>query len=749
MKKPSVFASRFSFCRIILRDALHHLVMLSLLASAFAVPAGAARALPQDSRAQFRAAVVSGSEVELQRIETSFPRTQEAALAKLLRGYLRLQAKDNTNAAFLLSDEMIGRHSALGDYALYYRGQALQQAGKYAEAEAAWRQLARSYPTSLMARSSAMQSAGSAMQRNDFESAIRDLAAFTEDEKDGTALRLRADALEKLGRNDEVVATLRRLYFEAPQSAEAETVSTRLTALGSSTAPTDAAMQRMRADKLFAAGLHIIAGQAYDTLIRTFPNAVTTQDQMRAGISYYRAKSWQQSLNALSQVRARTAQEQSDLLFYRGMCYRALGRESEMLQTMAELRRAHPDNERGGQLLYEIGSFYEKRNQPVQAVSFYEQLVRQYPRNSNADEAQLFTAWRAHEAKDFASSSKLLLEHIATYGDVTESRGKAAFWGARDLERTGDKARALTLYKAMQLRYGAGWYGYISERYIAQLEGAGIRPIPAGSDITMDRAVAKMQINRPVIENLRPEDEERLEKSSQLSLIALHQLALNEVEAARVQTPTSPKVNLRIAQIYRARNENFAAINALRRAYPDYAQSLPQEMSREVWDIFYPIGWWEQIRQEAKKRNLDPYQVAGLIRQESAFNPQARSRANALGLMQLLPATGRMVAKQYGVGTISNADLYNPILNIQIGTAHLEQLMSQFGRFEYVAAAYNAGPSRVVRWSREFPSDPIEEWVDNIPFSETRGYVQGVYRNMRQIQRLYDEQGRFRSIVPQ
>jgi soluble lytic murein transglycosylase len=745
MKKPSFFASRFSFTRIL----VHHLVAAAMLASVLTFPATAAKPLLQDRRVQFRAAVVSGSEVELQRVETSFPNTQEAALAKLLRGYLRLQAKDNANASFLLGDEMIGRHSALGDYALYYRGQALQQAGSYQEAEAMYRQLARSYPTSLMARSSALQSAGSALQRHDFASAIKDLTPFTDDEKDGTALRLKADALEKLGRNDEVVATLRRLYFEAPQSAEAETVSARLTSLGSSTAPMDAAMQRQRADKLFAAGLHVIAAQAYDVLIRTFPNQVTTQDQMRAGISYYRAKSYQQALNAFSQVRTRTTQEQADVLFYRGMSYRALGREAEMLQAQSELRRVNPASERGGNLLYEIGSYYEKRNQPAQATAFYEQLVRLYPRDNNADEAQFFYAWRAHEAKDFASSSKFLLEHIASYGDVTDSRGKAAFWGARDLERAGDKPRALTLYKAMMLRYGAGWYGYIAEKYITQLEAAGIRPIPAGTDVTMDRAVAKMQINRPVVENIRPEDEERIEKSAQLSLIALHQLALNEAEAARTQTPASPKVNLRIAQIYRARNENFAAINALRRAYPDFGQALPQEMSREVWDIFYPLGWWEQIRQEAKKRKLDPFQVAGLIRQESAFNPQARSRANALGLMQLLPATGKMVAKQYGVGAISSADLYNPILNIQIGTAHLEQLMSQFGRFEYVAAAYNAGPSRVVRWSRDLPGESIEEWVDHIPFSETRGYVQGVYRNMRQIQRLYDENGKFRSIIPE
>lgn len=726
-------------------------ILLLVFQSIGPAPASADPATSQ-ARTQLRAAVLSGSELELQKVETSFPRTQEAALAKFLRGYLRLQAKDYSNAAALLGDETIGRDSALGDYALYYRGQALQNSGRNNEdTERTYRQLAQSHPTSLLARSAALQSAGSAILRGAYEVAIRDLTQLTEDEKDGSALKLRADALEKLGRNDEVIAALRKIYFEAPQSAEAETVGARLTALGSSTAPADAAMQRRRADKLYAANLYVLSAQAYDQLARQFPAAAPPEVQLRAGISYYKAKSYQSALNALAQVRARSPQETAEAVYYRGLSARALGQEAAMLQALSELRHAAPGNERIGSLLYEIGSFYDKRNQSLQAVAFYDQMVRQFPRDNNADEAQFYMAWHAHQAKDWTSAGKLLLEHIASYGDVTDNRGKAAFWGARDLERAGDKARALTLYRAMMLRYSAGWYGYISEKYISQLESSGIKAIPTGTDITLDRAVAKLQVNRPVVENLQPQDEERIEKSAQLSLVALHALALSEAEAARAEYPTSPKVNLRIAHIYRARNENAAAINALKRAYPDYAQSLPQEMSREVWDIFYPLGWWDTIKQEAKRRNLDPYQVAGLIRQESVFNPQARSRANALGLMQLLPSVGQYVARRYSVGggAVSSGDLFNPVLNIQLGTAYLEQLIGQFSRFEYVAASYNGGPTRVSRWMRELPNESMEEWVENIPISETRLYVQGVYRNMRQYQRLYDDQGRFKSIVPE
>jgi soluble lytic murein transglycosylase len=170
-------------------------------------------------------------------------------------------------------------------------------------------------------------------------------------------------------------------------------------------------------------------------------------------------------------------------------------------------------------------------------------------------------------------------------------------------------------------------------------------------------------------------------------------------------------------------------------------------MSREVWDVFYPLAFWDIIVQEARARDLDPYMVAGLIRQESVFNPRAASNANAYGLMQLLVPTGRIVAQRYGVERPVSVDsLFEPRLNIQLGTGYLRDNLNKFGRIEYVAAAYNAGPGRAVAWRASLPLE-IDEWAEAIPFRETRGYVQGVVRNMLQYRRLYDDQGRFRPEV--
>ena len=184
------------------------------------------------------------------------------------------------------------------------------------------------------------------------------------------------------------------------------------------------------------------------------------------------------------------------------------------------------------------------------------------------------------------------------------------------------------------------------------------------------------------------------------------------------------------------------------KSYPDYSQMFPEEMGREEWGIFYPLTNWSEIKTWAANRGLDKYQVAGLIRQESVFDPLAKSGANAYGLMQLLLPTARTVARSSGstVSINSAEDLYQPAVNIELGTAYMKDQFAKFGRIEYVAVAYNAGPNRVAPWRASLPAE-MDEFVEAIPFKETKAYVQGVIRNSAQYRRLYDDNGNFKPNV--
>src|SRR5438874_10727840 len=266
-------------------------------------------------------------------------------------------------------------------------------------------------------------------------------------------------------------------------------------------------------------------------------------------------------------------------------------------------------------------------------------------------------------------------------------------------------------------------------------------------DSTVGRAIANLQTVTVAEETAGVQEDEHIAKADQLSIIGTDDWALEELNVASSAAPNSPRVNFAIAKIYRAKNDNVQALNYLKRSYPDYSQMKPEEMRRDEWDVFYPLSYWDIITQESRARGLDPYQVAGLIRQESVFNPRAVSSARAYGLMQVVVPTGMLTAKKYGVDrTITMESLFEPRLNIQLGTAYLRDQLDKYGHIEYVAAAYNAGPNRLVQWRATLPLE-LDEWAEAVPFRETRLYIQGVVRNTLQYKRLYDDNGQFRAEV--
>jgi len=638
--------------------------------------------------------------------------------------------------------------AGLEDYAHYQRAQGLLDAGRKDEAERQFRQFAQKYPTSLLSRSASLQAAGNAFVRGSYQQTMDDLATLVE-KNDGTALKLAIDALTRLNRRNEALRRLRQLHFEAPQSAEAERTDSLLREMGVSSIGGDSQLWRRRADKLYQAGLWLLAARAYRELEEQFSDQATDEVRLLTGISLYKGDSFQEAATALQRVRSKNQTTTHDALFYQGLAQLSLENEAAAIESLNSLRRTSPGSEQTGELLYRLGQYHIKRDRPAAAEPWFNELVTRHPDSASADEAHFWLSWRAHTNQNHGLAARLLTEHLARYSERTEYRGRAGFWAAVNHERSGNRARAMTLYRGMLMRYGASWYGINAERRIAKLAGQGIEGQPISGDQSLRRAILGLQTIKRPTETLREADRERLAKAEKLMRLGLHQSALNELEAARLAAPNSPVLNLRVAQILRDNGDAVGAINALKRSYPDYGQSLPDEMSREEWEIFYPLKWWPEIRQEARRYQIDPYLIAGIIRQETVFNPNARSRANAIGLMQLLPSTGIAVAKKnsLGNGRIAAGDLYNPVLNIKLGTAYVKEMLDRFERFEYVAAAYNGGPTRVSRWLRELPDSEIEDWVERIPISETRLYVQGVYRNSIHYQRLYDDNGKFRDSV--
>lgn len=707
---------------------------------------GEAAALAQ-LRSMTRGGILPAESI-LTKIELDFPNSKPAGLARILRARIKLNAGDPVGASGLLDSNVITKQTALGDYALLMKARALEQANHKSDARAAYEKLNADYPTSIHVREANLRNADLIMQEGQ-AARVPVLLKDPGDHDDAGALLLIAKAYEQSGDQTRSLSFYRRLYFYAPASIESTEAAASIARFNSTLAPATAEEATARAEALYGAKRYKEAADAYADAVARFPQSVGAQSQLHRGIALANIKRTPDAVAALDLIPTSAGETRAEAVYYIAQTY-AQGRQWDMARkTLDDMRRTFSTSPWTVRALVRAGEVARDAKNTADGSYFFRTAVNSFPNAIEVAQAQFELAWFSHEAKNFQESARLLIEHLALYADRnTDNRGRAGYWAARDSERAGKLAEARALYEAMQARYDANWYGYLAKQRLDTLKRNGSVASQAfTSDSLIGRAIANLQTVSVADETAGSSELERVTKADQLTNIGFDDWGIGELEKALQTAPDSPLINLSLAKIYRTRDDNVRALNLLKKSFPDYAQMKPEEMTKEQWDVFYPLAYWDIIAQESRARKLDPYQVAGLIRQESVFITRASSAARAFGLMQLLVPTGKLTAKKYGVDReVTSESLYEPRLNIQLGTAYLRDQIDKYGRIEYVAAAYNAGPGRVVQWRASLPLE-LDEWTEAIPFKETRGYVQGVVRNGLQYKRLYDENGNFRPEV--
>jgi soluble lytic murein transglycosylase len=194
-------------------------------------------------------------------------------------------------------------------------------------------------------------------------------------------------------------------------------------------------------------------------------------------------------------------------------------------------------------------------------------------------------------------------------------------------------------------------------------------------------------------------------------------------------------------QILQRTGRGWAARKVARSTLREEVRGPLNSVSRPIWEATWPLAYRKIIERQAKTNRLDPDLLQGLIREESRFNPRARSSTGALGLTQLMPATARQVAASLKLAAVGEQALLQPDQNVRIGAAYLGQLLKHFGgNAAYAVAAYNAGPGAVERWQKALPQADIDEWVEHITFDETREYVKNVLGSYNAYKMLYASQ---------
>jgi soluble lytic murein transglycosylase len=736
-----------SFLTILLLVAGFLLVPLTTSCSAFVTQmsdeqaAETLRILTRDGKLPSEAAVLQ--------VENRFSNTRTGALAKLLRARIRFETSDFDGAAQILSSNVFREKTTVADYALWLRGRALQQANRHAEAMNVFAELTRDFPDSLQARQAKLLWANSAFESGQADKVPTFLKDLT-DKNDAEALLLTAKSFESQNYQPQAVAFFRRVYFYGAEAKASKEAETKLISLGQNILPQTAEEIQTRASKFYNSKNYSEAANAYTTLLTNFPNTGSPDINLKRVIAFANLRKTSEAQLAFNLI-PQSAKEKEQGFYELARAFAGARQWAQARQIVEEMRQKFPSSKWTPKTMVDVGMLARTAKNSAEESYFLKTAVFAYPNATEVAQAQFELAWLEHNNDNFAQSSQMLIEHLARYVDKdSTNRGKAGYWAARDSERAGKIAEACALYDGEIYRYGANWYGYLALQKLTSLRAQGKcrteQQFPA--DSLVSRAVANLKTVTVAPETATDKELERAENAEELSLVGLFDLAIAELQEAKKTAQESPKINLALAKHYRQRGDNVNALLALAKSYPDYSQMFPEELSREEWDIFYPLTNWQDIKFWAKNRNLDSYTVAGLIRQESVFNPRAKSHADAYGLMQLLIPTARATARKFGSATtnIYGETLFQPAINIELGTAYMREQFDKFGRLEFVAVAYNAGPGRVPQWQATLPFE-MDEFVEAIPFRETRGYVQGVIRNSAQYRRLYDDNGKFKSNV--
>ncbi|HEX2714577.1 MAG TPA: lytic transglycosylase domain-containing protein, partial [Candidatus Acidoferrales bacterium] len=299
----------------------------------------------------------------------------------------------------------------------------------------------------------------------------------------------------------------------------------------------------------------------------------------------------------------------------------------------------------------------------------------------------------------------------------------------RASERAGNLPHARSFYLKAQERLPQTYFG---RRAAERLAIIGTAPVNSAEVLVLIPSPPPLSL---LDESIPPAAAERWARSQALRTIAFDASAEVELRAAYLSTGV-PRLLWEAGQAATDAGHFTVGIAATRAVYPQLEARQVEQVPPEVWRTVFPLPFEVSLRSAAARNKVDPMLVAGLIRQESTFQPDALSPAGAIGLMQVLPRTAKRLARRLKLG-YARSKLFNPEYNLLVGSLYLADLLRGEGSPEAALAAFNAGEERVAGWRAERRFEEPAEFVESIPFTETREYVQIVMRNTEMYRLLH------------
>ena len=652
--------------------------------------------------------------------------TGEAAAAAYLalgHAYYLDKRDDDAVHAFQRADQLT---TELNDYAEYLEGLALEQGNHPDQALALLTGYSAKFPESIFNGNLPVVLARLQVENNQPQAALITLRAAT-----GLAGRpdynyLKARALQITGDNVGAAQLYRHIYKTMPLTTEAKQSQQQLTALAATGVVLTAEDQHVHADDLYAAHRYAEAEAEYLALEQHPDVSARLRDDLRLDAAACAFKLKRLTKSMLQNLPDTQDDHGAERLYLLMEDARTRDDTESQRSIVADMEKRFPQSQWLEEALYSSGNMYFLKKDYPSAIDFFQQLLRFFPHSSYAAYSQWKTAWLNYRMGNYAIAGRLFDEHIAGYSGGTEFPD-ALYWRGRVLEDFDHQpARAKAYYQALSTAFHNYYFGVVARQRLAGLSDVTAEAVPLVAGI---HAVHPKPLSDRV-----PEDDVHVIRARLLGNAGLNEYIAQEIKLSPDSADWAQYAEL---QIYAQAGETYRALQVAKKITQSYYAVPIDSIPPSYWKVLFPLPYWEDVKANSEKHGLDPYLVLSLMRQESEFNPSVVSYANAYGLMQLLPSTGKSMAHAAGLHPFATGDLLNPPVNIQLGTLYLKQTLDKFhGQVEYALAAYNAGDDRIQDWLATGNYKDVPEFVESIPFTQTRDYVQAILRNEGMYKRL-------------
>jgi soluble lytic murein transglycosylase len=622
----------------------------------------------------------------------------------------------------------------LGGYALLYLGRAQLQLGREKEAAFSAKQLLSTAPTGHLNDAALWLAADAAELLGDWPAVVRalqTLAASQPADPQRVQLRLGRAAV-KVDDARLAAAAFNKVYYEHPLTVEATEAREELDKLAAPSPPVPPTPERTkldlaRAERLYSAGRHADARKSFDGLRGFVGGDEREMVDLRLAQCDYHLKRYQPAHDALREYIDKSRNRQQEAQFFLLSTVRQLGRKDEYVTLVRAFVDGNPGHQFAEAALNELGTFYILENDDAKAAEVFAEMYRRFPQGVYAERAAWKAGWWAYKNGNYAETVRVFEAAAVTFPRA-DYRPSWLYWTARARLAMNEREIAEAGFRQVISDYRNSFYGrqaaHEVERLLAPSRPAGAGPV----------APARRTLPPTIVAGTPPPNAGLIRA---LLGAGLYDDAILEIRKIQRVAGTSPLLDATIAYALNRKGDLRPGITQMRRAYPQFMAHGGEALPTAILQVIFPIDHWTLITKYASARKLDPYLLTALIAQESTFQEDVRSVANAYGLMQIVPATGRRYASSLGIRPFRTARLTEAETNVRIGTAYFSDLLQQFGNVAPALAAYNAGEHRVARWLAERPGIDQDEFIDDIPFPETQNYVKRIIGTAEDYRTLY------------